>query len=89
VNRRSVPGLVLGGHVAELFIDLADAFSGFCELRGRGEWLTEVFLGVGELAACSLDVGERFLLASFKIVEAVFQPGDQANRVDGVQVTGC
>jgi len=37
VNRRSVPGLVLGGHLAELFVDLADAFSGFCELRGLGE----------------------------------------------------
>jgi len=44
---------------------------------------------VGDLAACSLDVGERFLLASLKIVEAVFQPGDQANRVGGVQVTSC
>jgi len=88
VNRRSVPGLVLGGHLAELFIDLADAFSGFGELRGRGEWLTEVFPGVGDLAACSLNVGERFLLASFKIVEAVLQAGDQANRVGGAQITG-
>jgi hypothetical protein len=86
--RGGVPAVVLGGHLVELLVDLTDTFAGFGELRGLGEWLVDVFSGVGDLAACSFDVSEGFSLAGFKAVEAVLQPGDQAGRVGGAQVTG-
>jgi hypothetical protein len=88
VNFGRILGLVSGCHLTELFVDLAGAVAGIGELGGLWKWLAEVVTGVGDLAAGSFDAGEGVLLASLKVVEAVFQPGDQPGGVSGVQVTG-
>ncbi len=80
-------GRFLGfGHLLESFVDLADAFAGLGELGCLGEWLSDGFAGVGDLAAGAFDVGDSVLLAFLKAAEAVFQPGDQADGVGGVQI---
>ena len=76
------------GHALELFVDLAGAVAGFGELGGVGEGLAEGFAGVGDLAAGAFGVGEGAGFAFFESVQAVFQAGDQADRVGVSQVGG-
>ena len=65
----------------ELLVDLAGAFAGGGEFGGLGERLAEAGVGVLDLAAGVVDVGQRLGFGRFELGEAVFQAGDQADRV--------
>jgi len=62
---------VLSDHPVELLIDLACAFAGLPRALRSGEWQVEVFAGMGDLAARTLDVGESLVVSLFEAVEAV------------------
>ncbi len=77
-----------GGGCLQLLVDLAGPFPCGGKFGGLRKGLAEAGGGVVDLATGTVDVGEDASLAGFEAAEPVFEPGNQASRVDLGEVRG-
>jgi hypothetical protein len=75
-------------HAVECLADFPDPLAGGGEFLCVRELLADGGAGVVDLAAGVVDLCERVSLAGFQLGKAVFQPGDQADRVSVAQGGG-